>query len=278
MSSVLHLEMANRIVWTPEEAKGLLDKAHAWWNLEEDHFREAKTPGIGALGFAEQVVSSFVEMLGLAVAPCLDPSAMEDGLRLLDALESNGVPTLAARVVFQGRNAAAPTLLNRIRAALALDRPGDRPVVWDALRAVAVWCVGDHGGTAPSDLLDDILVRILSRRRQENHLALRVVAVIVRRQFGAVRAGQRKLLDAVLEVLLVDTSLDLGSDNDVRSGLAPQERPEFRALAAALAGSLFAADKKVGVPPCGVLLRWQEVGEGDPLPEVRAAWRSEVTR
>jgi hypothetical protein len=276
MSSVLHGEVPNRIVWTPQEAQGLLDQAHAWWNSEANHYRKVKAPRMVALGSAEQVVSSFVEMVGLAVAPYLDPSATPDALRLFDALEGDGVPTLAARAVLQGRNAAAPVLVDRIRAALALDGASDGSVVEDALQAVAVSLVGNHGRTAPGELLDDVLVRILSGRHQANHLALRVATAIVRRRPGVVGATQRKLLEAVLLVLLSDTSPDSGDDNDVRPGLVPEERPEFRRLAAELAGTLFAAEKKEGVSPSVALTRWEGIGDSDPLPEVRSAWRAAV--
>jgi hypothetical protein len=165
--------------------------------------------------------------------------------------------------------------LEKIRTALTLDAASDRAAVEDALQAVAVWFLGEH--PAPADLLDDVLVRILAGRKQANNLALNVVTVVVGRNFSAVSGSGRRLLEAVLKVLLSDTSIDSAEDETVRSGLSLEERPEFRSLAARLAGVVFAAEQKAGVPPSEALVRWQAIGENDPLPEVRASWKAAVS-
>jgi hypothetical protein len=276
MSNAIARDVQDRIAWTPDEAHGFLEKAQAWWSAEQPHFPKFKSSSI-ALGSTEQVISSFIEMLALAVAPYLDPSAVSDGLRLLDSLEAHGVPTLAARVAFQGSDVAAtPALVKKIRAALALDAPSARAAVGDALQAVAVWSFGRH--PPPADLLDDVLLRIIAGRQQGNSLALNLVTAVVSRKFDAVTGIGRRLLEAVLQVLLADTTVESAEDEAGRSGILLEERPEFRSLAAGLAAVVFAAEQKAGVPVSGVLVQWKVIGESDPLPEVRAAWKDGVVQ
>jgi tetratricopeptide (TPR) repeat protein len=275
MSNAIARDASDRIAWTPGEARALLEKAQAWWMSEQPHFRKFKAPRMGAMGSAAQVISSFVEMLALAIAPYLDPPAASEGLRLVDSLEADGVPTLAARVAFQGGDsAAAPALVEKIRAALSVDDASARAAVEDALQAVAVWCLGKH--RLPADLLDDVLVRILAGRQQGNNLALNLVTAVVRRKFDLVSKVGRRLLESVLRILLADTSVESAEDDAVRSGLSLEERPEFRSLAAELAGVVFAAEQEAGVPLSGALVQWKAIGENDPLPEVRTAWKNAV--
>jgi hypothetical protein len=272
MSNAIAHDVTNLINWSPEEARALLDKAQAWWTAEQPHLRKFQSPSMGALGSTEQVISSFNEMLALAVAPYLDLPGVSEGLRLLESLEAHGVPTLAARVAFQGSDPdATPALMGKIRGALMLDDASARAAVADALQAVAVWFLGKH--SPPANLLEDVLVRILAGRRQGNNLALNLITAVVRRKFDAVTGTGRRLLEAVLQFLLADTTIESTEEEAVRSGISLEERPEFRSLAAGLAGVVFAAEQKAGVPVAGVLVQWKAIGETDPLPEVRAAWK-----
>lgn len=267
---------ADLLVWGPDEARMLLDKAVAWWAKEDAEVDRWLGRGRGEWNGAEPVMDLFVELLSEVLTPFLDATAAPEVLGLLGGLERHGIPVLSARAALAGRgySVAGEGLATQIRASLAGDQEWQ---VKNALDAVALWALfGGEEGTCPAGLLDDLVHRALARRNPGLRQLLTWLTVIAATQPVLRTRARRSALEAALEFLLGETRV-VGLSAESQSPFAPEERPDYRALAAGLAGAMFAQDSKAGASPSAVLRVWEAVGRDDPLPEVRRAWKWAVS-
>jgi tetratricopeptide (TPR) repeat protein len=267
---------AELLVWSPDEARALLDKAVGWWAKEETEIGKWLGRRRGELGSGEPVMDQFVELLSEVVTPFLDVGAAPAVLRLLDGLERHGIPVLTAQAALAGRghHAAAEGLAKRIRASLAGDQEWQAE---NALDAVALWVLfGGEKGSCPADLLDELVHRVLARRHPGLRQLLVWLTVITNKQPVVLAGARRTMLEAALGFLFSETRV-AGLSAESQSPFAAEERPDYRALAAGLAGAMFAQDLKVGASSSSVLRLWEAAGHDDPLPEVRRAWRGALS-
>lgn len=128
----------------------------------------------------------------------------------------------------------------------------------------------------PSDLIDELISRAVTRRQPGLEQALGCLTVIVQRLPDIWNLRQLENLCVALEYLSKETELPRAEDREKMTAyplpIPVDERPKYRKIAAKLANRLITEfmNREVSVPQ--ILVDWKAIAENDPLPEVRRAY------
>lgn len=270
--------------WTPDEAIQLLKKAVAWWD-DEKELREKDVTRSFYINLRERFSGSVRLMLQIILSQIILPRLAEVeeetktlARKLLSEMEQSGFCVLSAlpMISFIDPN-SYDEIARKLRAGLNSMKQEE---VHDSISSLFNWLV--YGirqsiPTPPADLLNELVNRVVTRRQPGLDSTIGQLSVIVRRIPELLNESQMESLCVALEYLVKETELPDKQNRETISNLSIQipvnDRPEYRKLAAELAYRLFIqfTSKNKEVPR--ILIKWKEICQNDPLPEVRQVWR-----
>lgn len=280
---VVHLphEREGMLEWTPDEIKGLWEKAMDWWKNDKVELSLEKSSPFLGTGH----ISISLERLGMFLARAVLPnmhSANQD--------EWNDILTFLSETREHGEyiTAALPYILLHhpseggkvIQTILNDLLSSDEKAVIASAKAVRHWIyLVDKGflDDLPPAAIDELIRRVVFRRPKGIRTCLDQLALLLIEKPNSFNSDQVNLVVASLTPWHHATHLPLSEE---REGDFPEEeRPELRALLGRLASALSIWLKKKfpdqTEPPEISDLR--KLYESDPLPEVRRAfdtWKS----
>jgi len=276
-------EVAQRFVdWTADEATELLRKAAAWWDDEKAELQEGSIAGFpGIAGTLRQQFADLVPLMSQIILPRLvdveEDETKDLARRLLSEMEQSGFCVLSALpvVLFIDPNSHDEIAL-KLRVGLNSMKPEE---VRDSIIGLFNWLVYGNRQSIPvppADLLNELVNRVVTRRQPGLNSAIGQLSVIVRRLPELLNGSQMESLCIALEYLVKETELPNRQDRAITSNLFTvvpiNDRPEYRKLAVELAHRLFVHFTSSNKEVPQILIRWKEIGQNDPLPEVRRAW------
>ena len=268
-----------RVDWSADEANGLRHKLVDWWDTQ----KQGLADGNFFVEWLRQDLLMAFPLLTDVIIPRL-PQSDEGAWQAIDRLvaEMQGAGFIVIGVLpalLIGKLVNADEAASRLRLALNSMREDE---VRGAVQGVFYW-LGYHAKNLvpapPADLLEDIINHTLTRRQPGLQAALQYLASIVHMLPEAVTNQQRNRLHNALDYLAAETALPLQEDmrdpECTHTAIPVDERPEYRASAAALAYELYSQIPE-GQPVSAPLQRWREIASSDSLPEVRWAWRRRI--
>ena len=275
-------EDAQRFVdWTAGEVIQLLKRAAAWWDDEKAELQDGSIAGpLSIAGTLRQQFSSLVPLMSRIILPRLadvEDTTEDLARRLLSEMEQSGFCVLSAlpMTLFIDPN-SDDEIAQKLRVGLNSMKQEE---VRSSMIGLSNWLVYGNRQSIPvppADLLNELVNRVTSRRQPGLDSAIQVLADIVRRLPDLLNESQMKSACVALEYLVQETELPNRQDEAITSNLSTvipvNDRPEYRKLAVGLAHRLFVhfASNNQEVPQ--ILVKWKEISQNDPLPEVRRAW------
>ena len=280
---VVHLphEPEGMIEWTPDEIKGLWEKAIDWWKNDKVVLSLEKSSPF----FGTDHMSISLERLGMFLARAVLPnmhSANQD--------EWNDILTFLSETREHGEHitSALPyVLLHRpseggkvIQTILNDLLSSDEKAVIASTKAVHHWihlASSNLLDNPPSSVLDELIRRVVFRRPEGIQTCINQMALLLIEKPDAFTSSQVNLMVSSLTPWHYATHLPLSEE---REGDFPEEeRPELRALLGRLASalSIWLKKKFPDQPAPPEISDLRKLYESDPLPEVRRAfdtWKS----
>ncbi|KAF5437244.1 SIR2-like domain-containing protein [Candidatus Methanophagaceae archaeon] len=268
--------------WTTDEVTQLLKKADGWWNDEKEDLQDEFINKHSSIADTVRAhFSGLVELMAGVILPRLADADEETKTlagRLLSEMEQSGFCVLSAlpMTLFIDPN-SYDEIVRKLRVGLNSMKEVE---VRGSAFGIFRWLVhgSRHGIPAPpDDLLNELVNRVFTRRQPGLDSAIGQLSVIVWRLPDLLNESQMGSLCVALEYLIKETELPKRQDRETISGLCItipiNDRPEYRKLAAELAYRLFIlfTSRNKEVPP--ILIKWKEICQNDPLPEVRKVWR-----
>jgi hypothetical protein len=267
--------------WTADEVTELLGKAVAWWDDEKAELQEGSIAGLPSIANTlRQQFSGLVPLMSRIVLPRLAAATDETKIlarRLLSEMEQSSFCVLSAlpMTLFIDPD-SDDEIAQKLRVGLNSMKPEE---VRDSIIGLFNWLVYGNRQSIPvppDDLLNELVNRVVTRRQPGLNSAIGQLSVIVRRLPELLNGSQMESLCIALEYLVKETELPSRQDEAITDSLSTAipigDRPEYRKLAVGLAHRLFVhftnSDKEIPQ----ILIRWKEIGQNDPLPEVRRAW------
>jgi hypothetical protein len=273
-------EVAQRFVdWTADEATELLRKAAAWWDDEKAELQEGSIAWFSIASTLRQRFADLVPLMSQIILPRLvdvEDETKDLARRLLSEMEQSGFCVLSALplVLFIDPN-SDDEIARKLRVGLNSMKPEE---VRDSIIGLFNWLVYGNRQSIPvppADLLNELVNRVVTRRQPGLNSAIGQLSVIVRRLPELLNGSQMESLCIALEYLVKETELPSRQDGAIMnlSTVVPiNDRPEYRKLAVELAHRLFVHFTNSNKEVPQILVRWKEIGQNDPLPEVRRAW------
>lgn len=268
------------IDWNHEEALSLLDKAVAWWDEENASF--SRSSEVDPLGDPREQFDRLLEVLALVIIPRLrrtDEKAIATVERLLDEAQERGLVVLVALpFLLQLRPSIFNDVASRIRLGLSSSREED---IKTATNAAYFWLEqspdsGVEVMRAPNDIVDAMVSMVTSRRRPGLLSLMEAMTHLAKENPALLDEGRIDALCIGLQHMAEETELTEEAVRRIDLGDPPiiplNERPKYRAAAAALAKILSELSAALDRSPHAVLERWGRIGRDDVLPEVRRAW------
>ena len=267
--------------WTADEATELLRKAAAWWDDEKAELQEGSIAGFpGIAGPLRQQFAGLAPLMSQIILPRLADVGDETkdlAKRLLSEMEQSDFCVLSALpvILFIDPNSYDEIALN-LRVGLNSMKPEE---VRDSIIGLFNWLVYGNRQSIPvppADLLNELVNRVVTRRQPGLNSAIGQLSVIVRRLPELLNGSQMESLCIALEYLVKETELPNRQDRAITSNLSTvvpiNDRPEYRKLAAGLAHRLFVHFTSNNQEVPQILIKWKEISQNDPLPEVRRVW------
>jgi hypothetical protein len=267
--------------WTSDEVIQLLTKAVAWWDEEKGELHEPTGVSFSPSDILRDQFSSLIPLMAEVILPRLgttEEKTNAKALKLLSEMEQSGFCVLSAlpMILFVDPD-SYDEIAQKVRAGLNSTKQEE---VRYSIFGLFNWLA--HGirkniATPPVDLLNELVNRVVTRRQPALNSAIGRLSVIVRRLPELLNEDQMESLCIALEYLIKETELPARQDREAISKLCTtipiDERPEYRELGARLAYWLFVqfTSKNKTVPQ--ILIKWKEICQSDPLPEVRRVWR-----
>jgi len=265
----------NRIDWTLDELKVLLDKAHAWW--------EADKLGLWMGNDAwelREAASDLVPFLGVVIMPRLPKEADEHWQKveaLLASLEKHSIPVagcLPGKLIAWPEESAA--VATNIRSLLQKGLPEGIRASAEAIYQWAVLRSARRVPAIPQDLLAEICRRVEIRQQPELHLVLLYLSKIVRDAPKALGDKRIERLCIGLGYLFEETNLSRYVNEmswESFTSIPRDQLPFCRSRGALLGFELlrYLQNSSLSVPQ--ILYRWKEACRTESLPEMREIWR-----
>lgn len=270
------------IDWAPEELSALLSKiAEVWDDLKGLLGESGKNLREYRWGSLDSQFSGLVRLLNTTILPKirqLQNNTIEKLiLRLLSEMESLGVNVLSAYpFVLVVDSNYYEQITAMLREGIISPNPSK---VHDALTGIFHWvCCSrtENCLSPPEDLLNELVHKISTRRQPELDKALDVAAAIVERLPDTFSQEQLQELYIGLEYLSVETDLAHEHERELHQNppefISLDDKPDIRRYSAILTHCLYDYCITSGKSVPDVLLKWKQICETDPLPEVRKAW------
>ncbi|MCC6750890.1 MAG: SIR2 family protein [Deltaproteobacteria bacterium] len=270
-------ESEHLLRWTPEEARVLLGRLVGRWVEDFEPGADGKPRGVpqgaalAAARFLERVV---VYNIGAFTED--DRAKIGRIMSTLKACSFARTWTEWVRLIMGEQTVAV--VESQIRGGLL---GSHKDPVEAALMALASWGRLEANGGKPSvpDSLIALLVeKIAWRKAPELDTALHVVTTMIE---SMPKRFSLPVLERLVEctgLLLADTKLPRFGDQSEHEhedgAIAAEDRPEYRALAAELAHTIWEAMRAThGVTDePTTITKWREASRADPLPEVQLLW------
>lgn len=267
--------------WTSDEVKLLLNKIISSWDTHKE-----ETIKLIHNDFLAHDLDDYFFYLKELLAQVILLNIVEPGdeiktsIRyLLSELEQLGEETssvLPGTLFIEPEN--YDTVAQKLRLSL---NSTEQDKIADSVRGLYRWFlygVERSISNPPSDLLNEIVNRVLTRRQPGLDLVMSRLSAILKDLPQLFIESQLKDICTALQYLEKDTSLPDQVERDRLDGaimiIAVGDRPNYRKLAAEIAyrlHQLYIQMPEKAMPD--ILTVWKEICRNDPLPEVRKVWK-----
>ena len=287
MAALLPERRLGPIGWSSEDAETMLQRMWERWNEEKDTLERYLGGGFdpSLMHSLKTRFGHWLLLLADTVLPRLKEANDEIKNRALELVTGLEDINICATYAFP-----STLFLNAEEGDRVADRlwtgltSAERDEVKEALGATVLWLtlleVDDQIPAPPEHLVEEIVNRIVARKMPALDDALVNVLDVLRRSPHLLKIESLHTLCVVLRYLLEDTKLpaspDSRSSGESHSSLPLDERPRYRQHSAAMAAGVYKELERRNQQIPEVLEDWTRVGDEDPLPEVRRAWRASV--
>jgi hypothetical protein len=269
------------IDWSSDEAAAFLEKLTSWWDDNKTKFKVEDDYDKSEDSLGDMSIFMMLRLLSRVIIPRLDVSdgrSKEAVRRLCSELEGTGFcifPVLPLTLLDnpQAQNDVVVKLRSGMNSIKELD-------VRYSIFGLYDWLIYGSRNilpSAPEDLLSDLVDRVIARRQPGLDSAIAHVSAIVHRLPELLNARHLDSLSIALNYLIAETRLpseeERAAGNKTLTVIPVSERSDYRMHVAELAYRLYEHFTKLGKEIPEVLLRWKDICQNDPLPEVRRAWK-----
>ncbi len=283
-NGTLHLFPSNHekqrfIDWTADEVTQLLKKAVAWWDDEKGELLEKHLPFLFDI---RDPFSGLIPLISYIILPRLENVDNEIKIlakKLLFEMEEYGFCVLSALPMILFIDITSYDEISRkIRAGLNSTKQEE---VRDSIFGFFNWLVHSSRQNIPSppnDFLIELINKVVYRRQPGLNSAIGQISIIIEKLPDILNENQIESLCIALEYLIKETELPSRKETEEISKLQTTipvgDRPDYRELAAKLAYKLFInfTNRNKEIPQ--ILIKWKDICQIDPLPEVRRVWCS----
>ncbi|MFC1692153.1 SIR2 family protein [Candidatus Latescibacterota bacterium] len=268
--------------WSSDEVIQLLKKAVSWWDDEKEELEDRNINiFLDITDTLREQFSFLVELMAIIILPKLanaDEEIKSLAKRLLLEMDQKDINILNASPILL---LIDPTLYNEIaikfrKSLISIKKEEIR----DSIKGLYYWLVYSNRKRIPKppkDLLNELINRVVTRRQPGLDSAIGQLGVIIKRMPNLLNKIQFESLYIALEYLITETEIHkkmLLETTSVQSlAISIPDRPIYRELVAELAYRLFinlSNNNKI-IPE--ILIKWKNICQNDPLPEVRKVWR-----
>jgi hypothetical protein len=271
------IEIDSFINWEPTEAEKILDHIIDWWNTQKEPI--INYSGIVFFNDPNDHVQQLMPVLSRVVIPYLNKenSQVKEKIKqILLEMEQSGFTTLSVLPATQLLGIYSENeIKNKLRFNLI---SMNEKAVNASLFGVIYWLFYGVKGLIPPippELLNDLVIKIYTRRQPKLDTALNYMSEIVRRLPDCLDTEHINMLCNALEHLLYETNIFKQANSTNHFTKTPinfEDLSEIRTLAAKLACSLYEMFNKHEKPVQEIILKWKQACKEDTLPEVRRIW------
>jgi hypothetical protein len=274
------------IDWTSDEAFNLLLKIKKLWDEDKSTILKYKKNNDG-FGFitsnVNQEISGILELLRLVILPRFSkikkPEGKQIAMQLLKEMESNNI-CINSIASFQllieiDKFEVITSKLRKGLISLNLDETKA------SISGLFYWIEFNVNGSIPPpplDLINEVINQIVNRRQPNLSFNLSMIVNLLNKYPSFLNSEQINSLYIALEYLLTETEIKTDqikkSVLDQYTTILFNQRPEYRQKSIQLAFALYNYFNRNQIAIPDVILKWKDVGQIDPLPEVRMEWKS----
>lgn len=269
------------INWTSNEIEQLLNKVACLWDEEKKYLKEdSNSSSFFTPNDLKDSFGLLIPLISRVILPRLDKDNIETSslmTRLLSEMEQSGICILQALPMTLYSNLYNyKEISEKIRSGL---NSREENVVEQAILGIFYWIVlgnKDKIQNPPSDLLDELMNRVNTRRQPGLRLLIDCVSSIVKRSPNLFDQRQVESLIISLEYLLEETKLPNKKEGETKNiTIQNDELFEHRKASSELAYSIFTklGNEKKEMPK--IILQWKETSLADPFPQIRKIWSNE---
>jgi hypothetical protein len=272
------------IDWNSDDIEHLTTQIAGWWDENKQKFKATDdsldyNKAEDSLG--DMSLFLLLQLFSWVVLPRLartSASTKETVGRIISELEQAGFcPSPAASIMLivspQSYDEVAAKLRTGMNSMKELD-------VRYSIFGLYNWVVYGRKGVIPAppdDLLNELINKVTTRRQPGLDAAMANVAALIERLPDVLADSHIRALCVSLDYLILETQLPKEQDREAISQLPTavpvNERPDYRGHAAELSHRLFEYLTRANREIPEVLLKWRDICQSDPLPEVRRAWQ-----
>lgn len=272
-------EPQGKIKWDPTEVRQLWKDVFEWWENDKYVIKKTNQDPSFAAGFDDYARSTLERIsmfLSRVVLPKMEAADEEEWMKIFSFLsethKDNVFLTPALPYILLHRPDKYEMVVKIIRDDLSSD---DENAVSAAARAVSHWAFlanEKNVECVPSNIIDDLIRRVVFRRPKGINTCLRNLAIIIKNMPDLFDRDQIYLSVSSLTPWLQSTHIPI-PENDV-GGFPEHERHLLRVLLGQLASALdgWLREIQPDQPEPIEISTLRELCNSDPLPEVRRSF------
>ncbi len=270
--------------WSNDDAEYFLKQINSWWINKKEYIKEIYNLENSFFNnYLRRAIGLIISCLYRVIIPRLKESnteIKEMAKTLISELDEAGISVLSllSITLFIEPDNAIDRIAKKIRLGLSSLNSEE---IDNAILGIENWLTCSQQKQIPeppSDLLNDLVNKIVHRRQPRLNFAINRLANIIRMFPNLLEENQMQSLLIGLEYLLQETKLP---DNwqewkflnqDINSIIEIEDRPEYMRLTAYLAWQLYQlfGNQEKEIPK--ILIDWKKDCLNSVLPEVRKVW------
>lgn len=275
----------NFIDWTSNDAYNLLLKIKKMWDEDKStiiNYRD-NSDGFDIIkSYLDQEIKGILELLRTVILPRISKFEKPEGKQifkqLVDEIESNNIckySIIALTIVIEPEK--YEEISSKLRIGIISLNPEETQASIESLFDWITYAEHKLTQYPPQDLVFEIINQIVNRRQPNLKFNLSMVADLIDQFPNILTSGQINSLCIALEYLVTETEIQ--SSRDIRQSseynviITPSNRPEYRQRSIRLAFVIYNYYNRNQMKIPEIILKWKEISQVDPLPEVRRTWK-----
>jgi hypothetical protein len=273
---------ASSINWSSQEIEKLIERIFDWWTTRKQIYKDS-FDNLDSMS-SDHISSKLTEFINLTAYVIL-PHTLDIQTELnnrfkeviseLNEFGFYNLPNLSMSLFVE------PNRLEKVAQFFRESLTASSEIEVDkAIESLFYWLAYSQGNQIPkppSDLIDDLVIRVCIRRQPGLYSAIKWISNIISEMPNLLTQDHLASIELGLKYLLLETKFPNFEDLEMTlqsNALIPVlELRDYRQLSSRLAHLLYLLYEKQGKELPAILVEWKSISEKDVLPEVRKIWQ-----